>query len=163
MQFTVSKEEGTNLVEKEENVKKEDSNKTQPEENNTFDGKVMVTVIRISPGNLDITSLVQSSDEPDNPTLQHNILPIMKSKTIYHNPDSQSWNEALVLGTAGKSNDKNKTWFNLKYLTNNLYLRVDFSQIKGWKNTEEEVLIANSHDNIKILKAKETVKELDYS
>ena len=163
MQFTVSKEEGTNLVEKEENVKKEDSNKTQPEENNTFDGKVMVTVIRISPGNLDITSLVQSSDEPDNPTLQHNILPIMKSKTIYHNPDSQSWNEALVLGTAGKSNDKNKTWFNLKYLTNNLYLRVDFIQIKGWKNTEEEVLIANSHDNIKILKVKETVKELDYS
>ena len=47
MQFTVSKEEGTNLVEKEENVKKADSNKTQPEENNTFDGKVMVTVIRI--------------------------------------------------------------------------------------------------------------------
>ena len=116
-----------------------------------------------SPGNLDITSLVQSSDEPDNPTLQHNILPTTKSKTIYHNPDLQSWNEALVLGKAGKSNDKNKTWFNLKYLTNNQYLSVDFSQIKGWKNTEEEVLIVDSPDNIKILKEKETVKELDYS
>ena len=109
-----------------------------------------------SPGNLDITSLVQSSDEPDNPTLQHNILPTTKSKTIYHNPDLQSWNEALVLGKAGKSNDKNKTWFNLKYLTNNQYLSVDFSQIKGWKNTEEEVLIADSHDNIEILQTKET-------
>ena len=109
-----------------------------------------------SPGNLDLTSLVQSSDEPDNPTVQHNILPTVKSKIIYHNPDSKSWNEALVLGRAGKSNGKNKTWFNLKDLTNNKHLSVDFSQIKGWKNTEEEVLIADSHDNIEILQAKKT-------
>ena len=84
-----------------------------------------------SPGNLDITSLVQSSDKPDNPTVQHNILPTVKSKIIYHNPDSKSWNEALVLEIAGKSSGR----FNLKDLTNN------FSQINGWKNSEEEVLI----------------------
>ena len=49
----------------------------------------------------------------------------MKSKIIYHNPDSKSWNEALVLGRAGKSNGQNKTWFNLKDLTNNKHLSVD--------------------------------------
>ena len=64
--------------------------------------------------------------------------------------------EALVLGRAGKRSGKNKTWFNLKDLTNNKHLIVDFSQIKGWKNTEEEVLIADSHDNIEILQTKET-------
>ena len=64
--------------------------------------------------------------------------------------------EALVLGRDGKSSGKNKTWFNLKDLTNNKHLIVDFSQIKGWKNTEEEVLIADSHDNIEILQTKET-------
>ena len=46
--------------------------------------------------------------------------------------------------------------FNLKGLTNNKHLSVGFSQIKGWKNSEEEVLIADSHDNIGILQAKET-------
>ena len=109
-----------------------------------------------SPGNLDLTSQVQSSDEPDDPTVQHNILPTVKSKIIYHNPDSKSRNEAIVLGRAGKSNGKNKTWFNLKDLTINKHLSVDFSQIKGSKNTEKEFLIEDSHDNIEILKTKET-------
>ena len=83
----------------------------------------------------------------------------MKSKIIYHNPDLKSWNEALVLGRAGKSSGKNKTWFNLKDLTNNKHLSVDFSQIKGWKNTEEKVLIADSRDNMEILQAKPTELE----
>ena len=34
----------------------------------------------------------------DNPTTKHNILPKVRSKFIYFNPDSESWNEALVLG-----------------------------------------------------------------
>ena len=175
-------------MEKEGNVEKADSNKNQPEEKGSLDGKISdddsdsdfsptkishVTGDSIidknnddiegvpsslndlsiqSSGNLDLTSLVQSSDEPENPTVQHNILPTVNSKIIYHNPDSKSWNE----GRAGKSNGKNKTWFNLKDLTNNKHLSVDFSQIKGWKNTEEEVLIVDSHDNIKILQVKET-------
>ena len=57
----------------------------------------------------------------------------MKSKIIYHNPDLKSWNEALVLGRAGKSRGK----FNLKNLTNNKHLSLDFSQMKGWKNTRK--------------------------
>ena len=40
----------------------------------------------------------------DNPTTEHNILPKVKSKIIYFNPDSESWNEALVLERAGKCN-----------------------------------------------------------
>ena len=40
MQLTVSKEEGTNLVEKEENVEKADSNEGQPEENASVEGKI---------------------------------------------------------------------------------------------------------------------------
>ena len=85
-----------------------------------------------STDNLDITSLIQSSDEVDNPTVQRNISATMKSKIIYHNLDLKSWNEALVLGRrAGKSSGKNKTWFNLKDLTENKHLSVDFSQIKS--------------------------------
>ena len=189
----VSKEEGTILVKKEENVEKADSNKNQSEGKGSLDGKIsddddsdsdfspskishvtedsiidrndddieditssLIDLSIQSPINLDITSLVQNSDEPDNPTVQHNILPTVKSKIIYHNPDSKSWNEVLVLGRAGKSNGESKTWFNLKDLTNNNHLSIDFSQIKGWKNTEEEVLIADSCDNIEILQAKQS-------
>lgn len=32
---------------------------------------------------------------------------------------------------------------------------VGFSQIKDWKNSEKEVLIEGSHDNIEIVQAKE--------
>ena len=79
----------------------------------------------------------------------------MKNKIKYHNQDSKSWNEALVLPRAGKSSDKNKMWFNLKDFTYNKHLSVDFSQIKGWKNSEEEVLTADFRDNIEILQWKE--------
>ena len=91
----------------------------------------------------------------DNPTIEHNILPKVKSKIIYFNPDSESWNEALVLGRAGKCKGKNKTWFNLKDITADKHISVDFNQIKGWKNLEEDVLIADSSDNVEILEAKQ--------
>ena len=91
----------------------------------------------------------------DNPTTEHNILPKVKSKIIYFNPDSESWNEALVLGRAGKCKGKNKTWFNLKDITADKHISVDFNQIKGWKNLEEDVLIADSSDNVEILEAKQ--------
>ena len=56
-----------------------------------------------SPGILDIRSLVQSSDKPDNPTV---FLPTVKSNIVYHNSDLKSWNETLVLERAGKSSSK---------------------------------------------------------
>ena len=63
---------------------------------------------------------MQNIHEADNPTVQQNILPTVKIKVIYHNPDSKAWNKALVLRRAGKSSGKNKIWCNLKilYITN---------------------------------------------
>ena len=103
--------------------------------------------------NLEYTN--ENLEEIGNPTVTQNILPTVKSKILYYNPDSKSWNEAVVLGRAGKSSGKNKSWLNIKDLSEDKHLSVDFSSIKGWKNSEEEVLIANCCDNIEILEAKE--------
>ena len=101
----ISKEEGTNLLEKEENLEIADSNENQPEEKGSLDHKISyddsdndfspTKISRVtedsiidrnnddiegiasslndlsiqSPGNLDLTRLLQSSDEPDNPTV----------------------------------------------------------------------------------------------
>ena len=91
-----------------------------------------------------------------NPTKISGILPKVNSKIIYHNPDNDSWNEALILGKAGKSTGRNKNWLNIKNLQDNSHQSVDFSKIEGWKNIEEqEVLIMQHSDkNIDILKAK---------
>ena len=40
---------------------------------------------------------VKNAKGVDNPTTEHNILPKVRSIIIYFNPDSESWNEALVL------------------------------------------------------------------
>ena len=98
---------------------------------------------------------VSNTKGVDNPTTECNILPKVKSKIIYFNPDSKSWNEALVLGRARKCSGTNKTWFNLKDIAADKYIGVDFNQIKGWKNLEEGVLIADSCDNVEILEAKQ--------
>ena len=91
----------------------------------------------------------------NNPTKTSGILPKTNTKVIYHNPDTDSWNKALVIGRAGKSTGKNKTWVNVKNLQDNSHQSVDFSKIEGWKNIEEEVLISKYSDiNIDIIKAK---------
>ena len=76
-----------------------------------------------------------------NPTKTSGILPKVNTKVIYHNPDTNSWNEALILGKAGKSTGKNKTWLNIKNLQDDSHRSVDFSKIESWKNIEEAVLI----------------------
>ena len=79
----------------------------------------------------------------------------VNSKVIYHNPGTNSWNDTLVLGKAGTSTGKNKTWLNIKNLKYNSHQSVDFSKTESWKNIEEEVLITKHSDkNIDILKAK---------
>ena len=78
------------------------------------------------------------------------LLPKAKSKLVYYNP------EALVSGRAGKISGKNKAWFNIKDLTENEHLCVDFNKIKKWRNANEDVLLANSNDNnTEILQAKQ--------
>ena len=44
----------------------------------------------------------------------------------------------------------------MKDITADKHISVDFNQIKGWKNLEEDVLIADSSDNVEILEAKQT-------
>ena len=77
----------------------------------------------------------------DNPTTKHNILSKVKSKIIYFNPDSKSWNEAFGFGKAGKCKGKNKTWFNLKVRTADKHISVDINQIKRWKTLRRMSLL----------------------
>ena len=62
-----------------------------------------LSILSCNNENADVSA--SNSKEVDNSTTEHNILPKVKSKIIYFNPDSESWNENLVLGRAGKSDD----------------------------------------------------------
>ena len=54
--------------------------------------------LSIQPCNVENTKVSASNTKGvDNPTTEHNILPKVKSKIIYFNPDSESWNEAHIL------------------------------------------------------------------
>ena len=43
----------------------------------------------------------------------------------------------------------------IKDITADKHISVDFNQIKGWKNSEEDVVIADSSDSVYILEAKQ--------
>ena len=108
--------------------------------------------------NKEITESENSDNETDNiinPIKLTGLLPKINSKIVYHNPETQSWNEALVLSRAGKSTGRNRTWLNTKNLGDDYHQSVDFSSIKDWQNVEEEVLVTSYSDtNIDILRAK---------
>ena len=110
------------------------------------------------PLNTEITESENSDNETDsisNLTKLKGLLPKLHSKIVYHNPDTQSWSEALVLGEAGKSTGKNKTWLNIKNLGDDSHQSVNFSNKKCWKNVEEEVNVINQNQkNIDILRVK---------
>ena len=89
--------------------------------------------------NKETTESENSDNETDNisnPTKLTGLLPKINSKVVYHNPVTISWNEALVLGRAGKSTGTNRTWLNIKNLGDESHQSVDCSNIKGWKNVE---------------------------
>ena len=80
----------------------------------------------------------------------------VRSTVLYHNPNHNSWNKALIIRRAGKAKGKNNYWFNVKDITQDELISIDFSKIKGWKNTEEEVSIAiPSDNNVRILEGKQ--------
>ena len=80
----------------------------------------------------------------------------VRSTVLYHNPDHNSWNKALIISRAGKAKGKNNSWFNVKDITQDEHISIHFSKIKGWKNIEEEELIATpSGNNVEILEAKQ--------
>ena len=86
----------------------------------------------------------------------NNILPEFKSKVLYHNPDHNSWNKAYILDRAGKTGVRNSTWFNVKDVTQDKHISVDFSKIQGWKNTDKEILVATQVNvSAEILEAKQ--------
>ena len=43
----------------------------------------------------------------------------------------------------------------MKDITTDKHISVDFNQVKGWKNLKEDVLIADSSDNVEILEVKQ--------
>ena len=59
-----------------------------------------------------------------------------------------------------KSTGRNWTWVNIKNLRDNSHQSVNFSNIKGWKNVEEEIPVTSHSDrNVDILRAKSTELE----
>ena len=75
-------------------------------------------------------------DHISNPTTLDKILPEVKSKVLYHNPDHITWNKTYILGRLGKAGGRNSALFNRKDLTQDKHISVDFSKIHGWKNIE---------------------------
>ena len=63
---------------------------------------------------------------------------------LYHNPDHNSWDKALIISRAGKVTGKNNSWFNVKYITQDEHIGVNLSKIKGWKNIEE--VLVTTHE-----------------
>ena len=92
--------------------------------------------------NVQCASEASDNDHISNSTTLTNILPEVKSKVLYHNPDHNSWNKAYILGRAGKAGGRNSASFNVKDITQDKRISVDFSKIHGWKNIDEEVLVA---------------------
>ena len=84
--------------------------------------------------NVQCASEITDKGRISTPTTLNNILPEVKSKVLYHNPDDNSWNKAYILGRAG---GRDSTWFNVKNLTQDKHVSVNFSKIQGWKNIKK--------------------------
>ena len=112
-----------------------------------------INTLTDSLNNLTISASVNS--DISNPTVLNNILPKVRSMVLYHNPDHNSWNKAFIISRARKVKGRNNSWFNVKDITQDKHISVDFSKIKGWKNIKEEILIATPSDNVEILEAKQ--------
>ena len=61
----------------------------------------------------------------------------------------------MIISRAGKAKDKNNSWFNVKDITQDEHISIDFSKIKGWKNIEEILIATPSENNVEILEAKQ--------
>ena len=61
----------------------------------------------------------------------------------------------MIISRAGKAKGKNNSWFNVKDITQDEHISIDFSKIKGWKNIEEVLIATLSDNNVEILEAKQ--------
>ena len=64
----------------------------------------------------------------------------------------------MILSRAGKSSGMNKYWFNIKDLEDGSMKNVDFENINGWENLNEEFLLCNN-ETFDVVEAK--LKELE--
>lgn len=79
---------------------------------------------------------------------------------VYHNPHSNTWDKALVIGRSGQATGPNKYCFYVKTMYRANFLSTDFSKITDCKLLNEEIISNSSETNdIQILNAK--MKETD--
>ena len=97
-------------------------------------------------------NLVRNSSKTAGVTLSE------RSKIDHEDPKSDLWKKAMVMGRAGKASGKNKYWFNVKDLDDDSIKSVNFENINGWKNINEEVLLSKV-ERFEITEAK--LKELE--
>ena len=87
----------------------------------------------------------------------HISLPKINDHVNYNNPDSNSWEKAVIISRSGKARGK-KLGYNVKNFNIDILSSVDFSRVKNWRYLEEEEIVMNnateSCDSIKILEAK---------
>ena len=50
----------------------------------------------------------------------------------------------MIISQAGKASGKNRYCFNVEYLEDDTMKRVDFENIRSWKNLNEEVLLCKN-------------------
>ena len=77
----------------------------------------------------DMISQLELNNESVNPTKASGIVPAIKSKVTYEDPDSREWKRTLVISRADKASGKNKYWFNIKDLYDNTIKSLDFENI----------------------------------
>ena len=70
------------------------------------------------------------------------MIPSVRSETTYEGPESNLWKKAVVMSSAGKDSLGNKYWFDDKGFDDNWIKNLDFENINGWKNINEEVLLS---------------------
>ena len=95
------------------------------------------------------------NDHISNPNTLNNILPEVKSKVLFHNPDYNSWNKAYIFGRAGNVGGRSSASFNVKDLTQDKHISVDFNKIPGRKNIDEAFVARQVNDSVEILQAKQ--------
>ena len=59
----------------------------------------------------------------------------------------------MIISRAGKAKGKNNSWFNVKDITQDEKISIDFSEIKRWKKCEEVLIVIPSDNNVEILEA----------
>ena len=91
-------------------------------------------------------NLHTDNSDNGNPKKKNQIVPSLGSKVTYEDPDRNEWRKAMILSRAGKSSGVKKYWFHIRDLADGSMKKVDFENINGWKNLNEEVLLCKNEN-----------------